>query len=170
MTVAMRTISGPLEDEERQKALFEGTLLIFKNVEHLATYPITAGRAVALYPQYWGQPLKNTSAGWDLEEVKAGRIAAIVPEPTEPVDTSSELRIVIEPRDHLCFSGTHLHASVPYYTGLARFSIEVRSADVECEADGRGAPNLDGEAPHVAIRWFRRLEDDLPLSEALAGR
>ena len=37
MTVAMRTISGPLEDEERQKALFEGTLLIFKNVEHLAT-------------------------------------------------------------------------------------------------------------------------------------
>lgn len=280
MTVAMRTISGPLEDEERQKALFEGTLLIFKNVEHLATlcsfvdsmiceafgtehparvqfgmeredylyrveelqkrfreeertktllrrvlegvgvdptrsfwdrphlrvsphgddhenrktqrlgfhrdtwasnvysqtnwwtpiYPITSGRAIAFYPQYWGQPLKNTSAGWDLEEVKAGRIAAIVPEPTEPVDTSSELRIVIEPRDLLCFSGTHLHASVPNYTGLARFSIEVRSADVECEADGRGAPNLDGEAPHVAIRWFRRLEDDLPLSEALAGR
>jgi hypothetical protein len=132
-------------------------------------YPITAGRAVAFYPEYWEKPLKNTSAGWDLEEVRAGKITSIVPEPAEPVSTASELRVVVEPGDLLCFSGAHLHASVPNETGLARFSVEVRTADAEDEAAGRGAPNLDGEAPRVALGWFRRMEGDLlPLPEALS--
>lgn len=128
-------------------------------------YPITAGRTIAFYPEYWEKSLKNTSAGWDLEEVLAGKIASIVPEPAEPVSVASEVRVVLEPGDLLCFSGAHLHASVPNETGLARFSFEVRTADAEDEAAGRGAPNLDGEAPRVALRWFRRVEDDMPLPE-----
>ena len=130
-------------------------------------YPITSGRAVAFYPEYWEKPLKNTSADWDLEEVRAGKIASIVPEPAEPVGTASELRVVVEPGDLLCFSGAHLHASVPNETGVARFSVEVRTADAEDEAAGLGAPNLDGEAPRVPLGWFRRMKDDLPLPEVL---
>lgn len=278
MTVAVRTVSGPLEDDQRQQAIFAGTLLIFKHVEamgalcsyvdellrrtlvsenpvraqfemnrrdyldrvaaaqkefraspHTTTllrrvleeagvdsgssywdrpylrvspdddghddrrtqklgahrdtwasniysqtnwwapiYPITDGRAIAFYPQYWTQRLENTSATWDLEEVMSGKISVITPEAEEPVDTSSELRVVLEPGDLLAFSGAHLHASVPNTTGLARFSIEVRTADVGCEIAGRGAPNLDGDAPHVATRWFRRVADKQPLTTAMA--
>ena len=88
----------------------------------------------------------------------------MVPEPEEPVDTATELRPVIEPGDLLCFSGAHLHASVPNTTGLARFSVEVRTVDGGDFADDRGAPNVDGEAPRVAADWFRHPESGAALS------
>jgi len=131
-------------------------------------YPITAARAIAFYPHYWAEPVENNSASWDLEEVMAGRTADITPTPAVQVRTGSELRIAIEPGDVLCFSGAHLHASVQNTTGLARLSIEVRTADIEDESAGTGAPNLDGAAPHVALRWFRRIDDDQPLTTLLA--
>ena len=88
-----------------------------------------------------------------------------MPEPTETVNTASELRPVIEPGDLLCFSGAHLHASVPNSTGVARFSVEVRTVDARDAAeDGRGAPNVDGEAPRVAKDWFRHVVDGTPLT------
>ncbi len=131
-------------------------------------YPITAGRTIVFYPEYWQKPLKNTSADWDLEKIRAGESGVpVVPEPSEPVSTASELRVVVEPGDLLCFSGAHLHASVPNATGVARFSVEVRTADAEDEASGRGAPNLDGEAPRVPLEWFRRVMDGMPLPLAM---
>ena len=133
-------------------------------------YPITAGRTIAFYPAYWEKPLQNTSREWDLEEIRAGTPnAPVVPEPAEAVDTASELRPVIEPGDLLCFSGTHLHAGVPNTTGVARFSVEVRTVDAGDAADGRGAPNLDGEAPRVASGWFRHVRDGTPLSAVGPG-
>jgi len=134
-------------------------------------YPIDAGRTIAFYPRYWDTPLKNTSREWDLEEIRAGTSKApLVPEPGEPVDTAAELRPVIEPGDLLCFSGAHLHASVPNDTGVARLSVEVRTVDAGDEADGRGAPNLDGEAPRVARDWFRQVRDGTLLSAAARVR
>lgn len=92
----------------------------------------------------------------------------MVPEPAEAVSTASELRPVTEPGDLLCFSGAHLHASVPNTTGVARFSVEVRTADVGDVAESRGAPNPDGEAPRVASDWFRHVRDGTPLPAAVA--
>ena len=133
-------------------------------------YPITAGRTVAFYPAYWEEPVENSSRGWDLEEIRAGRSdAPVVPGPTEAVSTSSEVRPVIEPGDLLCFSGAHLHASVPNTTGVARFSVEVRTVDAPDAADGRGAPNVDGEAPRVAAGWFRHVRDGAPLPPVGSG-
>jgi hypothetical protein len=133
-------------------------------------YPITSGRTLAFYPNYWARPLKNSSSGWDLEEVRArrrvGQPVAIVPEPEEPVDTSAEVRMVISPGDLLCFSGAHLHASVPNASGVARFSIEARTVDAGDEARGRGAPNTDGAAPCTALDWFRHPSDGTPLTES----
>ena len=128
-------------------------------------YSISPGRTIAFYGEYWEKPLKNTSANWNLEEIRSGRSSApLVPEPTETVNTASELRPVIEPGDLLCFSGAHLHASVPNSTGVARFSVEVRTVDARDAAeDGRGAPNVDGEAPRVAKDWFRHVVDGTSL-------
>ena len=134
-------------------------------------YPITPGRAIAFYPSYWAQPIENTSGDWDLEEIRTRRWSEtpartpvpVVPEPLEPVDEASELRMVVEPGDLLCFSGAHLHASVPSSAGVARFSVEVRTVDTGDATLGRGAPNLDGAAPQVASEWFRHVVDDTPL-------
>jgi hypothetical protein len=133
-------------------------------------YSISPGRTIAFYGEYWEKPLKNTSANWNLEEIRSGRSSApLVPEPTETVNTASELRPVIEPGDLLCFSGAHLHASVPNSTGVARFSVEVRTVDARDAAeDGRGAPNVDGEAPRVAKDWFRHVVDGTPLTAVVA--
>jgi len=133
-------------------------------------YSISPGRTISFYGEYWEEPLKNTSANWNLEEIRSGRSSApLVPEPTETVNTASELRPVIEPSDLLCFSGAHLHASVPNSTGVARFSVEVRTVDARDAAeDGRGAPNVDGEAPRAAKDWFRHVVDDTPLTAVVA--
>jgi hypothetical protein len=133
-------------------------------------HPLSPERTLALYPAYWSRPIKNTSAEWDLDEIRARRRSGepdedipIVPEPSEPVDTSSELRIVIEPGDLLCFSGAHLHASVPNVSGRTRFSVELRTVNVDDVSRGRGAPDLDGRAPKVPWEWFRSMEDGSPL-------
>ena len=133
-------------------------------------YPITPGRTIAFYPSYWSQPVRNTSGDWDLEKIRAERRGEsrtrmpLVPEPTEPVDPAPELRVTVEPGDMLCFSGAHLHAGTPNTTGVARFSIEARTVDARDVADNRGAPNVDGAAPHVAADWFRHVAENTPLS------
>jgi hypothetical protein len=137
--------------------------------------PLSADRTIAFYPDYWSRPIENTSADWNLDEIRALRRSgerdediAIVPEPSEPVDTSSELRIVIEPGDLLCFSGAHLHASVPNVSEGTRVSVELRTVSLDDFVRDRGAPNLDGRAPSVPLEWFRSIADGSSLS-ALAG-
>ena len=137
-------------------------------------FPIAAERSLAFHPVHWRRPVGNNSAGWDLEEVRAGRRAgrpvALVPKPDEPVDAAGEIRIVLDPGDLLCFSGAHLHATVPNATAMSRVSIEARTVDIDDEAAGRGAPNTDGGAPHVAHTWFRRVDDRAPLPDVLRAR
>jgi hypothetical protein len=137
--------------------------------------PLSTDRTIAFYPDYWSRPIANTSADWDLDEIRARRRSGerdedipIVPEPSEPVDTSSELRIVIEPGDLLCFSGAHLHASVPNVSEGTRVSVELRTVSLDDFVRDRGAPNLDGRAPSVPLEWFRSIADGSSLS-ALAG-
>jgi hypothetical protein len=132
--------------------------------------PLTPERTLAIYPAYWSRPIENTSAGWDLDEIRALRRSGtpdedlpIVPEPTEPVDMSSELRLVIEPGDLLCFSGAHLHASVPNTSDGTRYTVELRTVSIDDVSSGRGAPDLDGRAPKVPREWFRSMEDGSPL-------
>jgi Phytanoyl-CoA dioxygenase (PhyH) len=144
------------------------------NVPHQTNWwttirPLSANRTIAFYPGYWSRPIANTSADWDLDEIRALRRSgqrdediAIVPEPSEPVDTSSELRMVIEPGDLLCFSGAHLHASVPNVSEQTRVSVELRTVNLD-DAGGRGAPNLDGYAPRLPLEWFRSMVDGSPL-------
>jgi hypothetical protein len=125
-------------------------------------FPITPERTIAFYPAYWRVALANTSAKWDLERI---REMPIVPVPSEPLNADSELRLVIEPGDLLCFSAAHMHASVPNASGATRFSVEVRTVNGDDVQAGRGAPNVDGRAPRVAWRWFRGITSEATLAE-----
>ena len=72
--------------------------------------------------------------------------------------------MVIEPGDLLCFSGAHLHASVPNTSGETRVSVELRTVSRDDLARGRGAPDLDGRAPATPLYWFRSMVDGEPLN------
>jgi hypothetical protein len=132
--------------------------------------PLSADRTLAFYPDYWSRPIENTSADWNLDEIRERRRRGeraedipIVPEPVEAVETDSELRLVIEPGDFLCFSGAHLHASVPNVSGETRFSVELRTVNIDDFRRNRGAPDLDGRAPLVPLEWFRSMANGSPL-------
>jgi hypothetical protein len=132
--------------------------------------PLSADRTIAFYTAYWSRPIENTSADWDLDAVRERRRKGepaedlpIVPEPSEPVKMDSELRIVTEPGDFLCFSGAHLHASVPNVSSETRCSIELRTVNIEDFERNRGAPDLDGRASMVPLEWFRSMADGSPL-------
>jgi hypothetical protein len=63
-----------------------------------------------------------------------------------------------------------VHASVPNRSGVTRFSVEVRTVDSDDVRLGRGVPNVDGQAPHIALEWFHHIEDDTPLPALVARR
>ncbi len=144
----------------------------------LPVYPISPRRTITFFPFYWDQPIANDSADWDLAairaEVRAARAAQRepsirnTPEPTASILPAHSLPVVVQPGELLLFSGAHLHASVPNDSGRARFSLELRSVDREDFQRGVGAPNVDGDAPHAGLHWFRGLHDNQPLGPAVA--
>jgi hypothetical protein len=70
----------------------------------------------------------------------------------------------------LCFSGAHLHASVPNTSGSTRFSVELRTVTGDDIQARRGAPNVDGEALRVAWRWFTGITSSASLAELAEPR
>jgi len=146
-------------------------------------YPLEPERSMVLFPNYFDQPIKNNSKGWDLHEFRAARAAVRKSNHTsedvrnaypavslrEEIDRSSELIIAMEPGDILCFSLVHLHGSIPNKTERARFSTEIRTINIADIRSGRGAPNVDSLSTGEATEDFFRIKDRQPLIEALGS-
>lgn len=139
-------------------------------------YEIDAGRTMAIYPELWSRPAPNTTRSFDLAAVIArsregGRNAVnadeAIPHVVPGVDLGPAVPVVIAPGDLLLFSAAHAHAGVPNHTGLTRISLETRTVLIADVRAGRGAPNIDGEAPWMAPGWFRRVSDGVKLSDIL---
>ncbi|HET6251490.1 MAG TPA: hypothetical protein VFE47_27645 [Tepidisphaeraceae bacterium] len=54
----------------------------------------------------------------------------------------------------LVFAGAHLHQTVKNETGMTRFSVDFRTADVEDFRAGIGAPNVDNRSTGSALRDY----------------
>jgi hypothetical protein len=139
-------------------------------------YEIDAGRTMAIYPELWSRPVPNTTRSFDLAAIIArsregGRNAVNADEAIPHVEPGAHLGpavpVVIAPGDVLLFSAAHAHAGVPNHTGLTRISLETRTVLIEDVRAGRGAPNIDGDAPWMAPGWFRRVSDGVKLSDIL---
>lgn len=139
-------------------------------------YPITEGRTFAIYPDLWMRAVPNTSASFDLEALLArarteGRHALgaddAIPHLSAPVDVGAVRPVVIEPGEVIAFSSAHAHAGVPNTTGSTRISLETRTLWIEDVLVGRGASNVDGQAPWMAPGWFRRASDGEKLTTLL---
>ncbi|MCP4328475.1 MAG: hypothetical protein GY791_08580 [Alphaproteobacteria bacterium] len=135
-------------------------------------FPLEAERTLVVYPDYWSRPIANTSARWDLAELRRlpptdrkayPRLAALA----EPMGDTTPVPIVIDPGDLLCFSAQHLHASRPDAAALTRFNTECRTVNIDDVRAHRAAPNTDGGAPYVAWDWFKRFPDGRSLAADL---
>ena len=129
-------------------------------------YPVEAGATMVIWPRLFAQPVPNGSAEWSLERLReAPARYPLLPEFRGTLDGVQAVPILIEPGDLLCFSGAHLHASHPNRTGRVRLSLDTRFVHLQDLRNARGAPNVDGHAPHVATDWFHRLSDGAELPE-----
>lgn len=140
-------------------------------------FSLEAERTIAFYPDYWEKPLANNTATWSFEEYLATRKTArpergiaypSAPRPSETVDESGVVKVVIQPGDVLAFSSAHLHASVPNTTDAIRYSVEMRTIHQSDLDAGRVAPNVDNAATVPMYRWFRHVESRQPLSQSFS--
>ena len=136
-------------------------------------YALTSERTIVFYPDYWLQRVENTSASWRYDKYVADRRHTdprlapsypSAPQPEQVIDTSAQIRVVIDPGDMLCFSGAHLHASAANVSGSARFSIESRTVNSDDLRHNRAAPNIDCQAQQVMFAWFRHMASNEPLT------
>lgn len=123
-------------------------------------FPVEPGATLVIWPELFERAAPNGSAEWDLERLRQapGRYP-LLPEFRGNLERERALAVVLDPGDLLCFSGAHLHASRPNRTGRVRVSIDTRilaRADLDA---GRGAVNVDGQAPRDGRGWFHRVSD-----------
>jgi ectoine hydroxylase-related dioxygenase (phytanoyl-CoA dioxygenase family) len=146
----------------------------------LPVYPIEAENSMAFHPRSFNAPVRNSSADYDYDEWNcAGRqqAAKIVtketrrqPRPEEPLDPSSEIRIVTPVGGALAFSAAQLHATVPNTTTRTRFSIDFRPVNLDDLISGRSAPNIDSACTGPTLRDFLRATDLEPLPDEVVER
>ena len=137
-------------------------------------YSLSPERTMVFYPEYWQRPLANDTATWSVDEYIRQRNLlpnkeravgySSVPLPQEPVDNSHLFPVVIEPGDLLCFASAHLHGSVENTSDRTRFSVEMRTANIDEVQSGYGAPNVDNAGVTPMYNWFRRISDSSSLA------
>lgn len=143
----------------------------------LPVYEIEGENSMAFHLRYFDTQIQNSSADYDYEEWnRTGRKQAgqnvktdtrKQPRPQEPLDLSSDVRVVTPVSGVLIFSAAQLHATVPNTTSRTRFSIDFRTVNVDDLVEGIGAPNVDSSCTGTTLRDFMRASDLEPLPQAL---
>ncbi|MEQ9547409.1 MAG: hypothetical protein RIK85_15510 [Marinobacter sp.] len=134
-------------------------------------YETTPERTLALFPGLFSQIVENDSADWSFQEMlqvqrtKTTSGYPLLPTATKAPSWDDALVVSLLPGDLLCFSGAHLHASVPNTTELTRLSFETRTVNRSDMVAGSGAPNVDGSAPFMTPQIFRHLKSGQKLGE-----
>jgi hypothetical protein len=139
----------------------------------LPVYAIESENSMAFHPQYFEQPIRNSSSGYDYGEWnKTGRqqAAKLVkketrkqPQPEEPLELTPDVRVVTPPGGTLVFSAAQLHTTVPNTTSRTRFSIDFRTVNLDDLLEGVGAANIDSECTGTTLGDFVRASDLAPL-------
>ncbi len=142
-------------------------------------YALESERTIAIYPAYWDQSIANNTATWRFEnylqarkQVSPERKSSYpsAPRPTQAVDESCLVKLLMNPGDVLNFSSAHLHASVPNTTQAARFSVEMRTIHQDDIIFGREAPNVDNAGKEPMHQWFKSIIDKRTSLESVLNR
>jgi hypothetical protein len=146
----------------------------------LPVYAIEAQNCMAVHPQYFDRPIRNSSAGYDYDEWSNNERKQAAqqikketrkqPRAEEPLELEPDVRVVTPPGGTLVFSAAQLHSTVPNTTDRTRFSIDFRTVHLDDLIDGVAAPNVDSLSMGTTLRDFLRASDLEPLPEEVIER
>ncbi len=135
----------------------------------LPIFPLAPDNCMAFHPQFWANPLQNTSREYDYQEWnRSARFAAAQqigvdarpqPHALEPVQTVPDIRLLPAPGGLIVFSAAQLHSSVPNSSGRTRFSIDFRTVHLDDVRALRGAPNIDSRPTGTTMGDYLRCTD-----------
>jgi hypothetical protein len=135
----------------------------------LPIFALAPDNCMAFHPQFWSNPLKNTSSDFNYQEWnRVARFAAAQqigvderaqPHAVEPVQTEPDIRLLPSPGGIIIFSGAQLHSSVPNSSGRTRFSIDFRTVHLADVQALRGAPNVDSRPTGTTMGDYLRCTD-----------
>lgn len=137
-------------------------------------YPLDPNNAMAFYPRYVGDPVRNNSEIYNYYEWNTKNRASAAqhvrsdtrqqPKPQQELDPLT-IRYLPPPGGVIVFSGAQLHETVPNTTELARYSIDFRTVHLDDVVARRGAPNLDSRCTGTTMRDYLRASDLTKLPE-----
>ena len=136
----------------------------------LPIYEIELENAMAFHPQYWSQPIPNSSSGYNYytwNKLHRGENVAKlvdkdprpVPRATEKMELDPQIRLICPVGGVILFSAAQMHSSVPNTSGVTRFSIDFRTIHLDDAAEKRGAPNIDSACTGTVMRDYLKGAD-----------
>jgi hypothetical protein len=136
----------------------------------LPIYEIESNNSMAFHPQYWSQPVKNSSAEYNYytwNKLYRGEAVAKLtkadprplPRATERMELEPQIRLICPVGGVILFSGAQMHSSVPNTSGATRFSIDFRTIHLHDAAAKRGAPNIDAACTGTVMRDYLSCAD-----------
>ncbi|MEO8697272.1 MAG: hypothetical protein ABI658_27455 [Acidimicrobiales bacterium] len=137
---------------------------------------VTDLSCMAFHPDFWQREAPNSSADFDAYEWNrsARRDAATFiksdprPHPRLVGDVpGSEIRLVGDPGSALCFSGAHLHSTVPSTVDHTRFSFDFRTVHIDDIAGHEGPANIDSLSTGTTLRDFLQADSHVQLPDEL---
>lgn len=149
---ALYQLATAVPEAERNARIYRGELIVFRGFDAMAQ--LTDRLRAHCIHHLCNDP---TCAHQSMSAIEIEHAA-------EAVRTAVR-EISLLPGDLLCFSGAHLHASVPNTTELTRLSFETRTVNRADMAAGSGAPDVDGSAPFITPQIFRHLKNGRKLGE-----
>lgn len=143
----------------------------------MPVFDVTPNNVMAFHPQYWEQPVANSSAAYDYQRWNAtsrfnaaqhvGTDTREQPKPLEPVAAEPDFRIVAPVGGVMIFSGAHLHSSVPNSSGRTRYSIDFRTVHRGDAENLHGAPNVDSRCTGTSMPDYLQIDDQSNLPGSL---
>jgi len=145
----------------------------------LPIYEIESSNAMAFHPQYWQQPVKNSSRNYNYYQWNAKSRAnaakhikkdtRIQPHAEEKLAIEPQIRAITPVGGTLLFSGAQMHSTVPNASGKTRFSIDFRTVNLDDLKNGCGAPNIDSECTGTTLRDYLSGSDLTHLTENIVA-
>ena len=138
-------------------------------------YEICPDNSMAFHPRYWDEAVPNNSNTYNYYEWNrtnrqnaAQHIKAdtrVQPHPQVPLEPDPQVRVVAHVGSVMLFSAAQLHSTVPNTCGLARYSIDFRTVNLDDVWNKCGAPNIDSAATGTTMRDYIRATDFTRLPE-----
>ncbi len=139
-------------------------------------YPLHPDNSMGFYPRHFEEGVDNNSEiynYYEWNEKSRGTAAQHIKTDTRPQPKAQQeiepvtVRFLPPPGGIVNFSGAQLHETVENRAGIARYSIDFRTVNVEDVAARRGAPNVDARCTGTTMRDYAHATNLEPLPEDL---